>query len=41
MYLQFFNKLNKEQKIMMADYDAAIKSGKLEYDEVLLDMVLG
>lgn len=32
--------LNKEQKIMMADYDAAIKSGKLEYDEVLLDLIL-
>ncbi|MEK7478619.1 MAG: hypothetical protein AAB626_01685, partial [Patescibacteria group bacterium] len=33
--------LNKEQKITMADYDVAIKSGKLEYDEVLLDMMLG
>lgn len=33
--------LNKDQKIKMADYDAAIKSGKLEYDEVLLDMMLG
>ncbi|MHB9019854.1 MAG: DNA polymerase III subunit delta [Minisyncoccota bacterium] len=33
--------LNKEQKITMADYDAEIKSGKLEYDEVLLDMMLG
>lgn len=33
--------LNKEQKIVMADYDVAIKSGKLEYDEVLLDMMLG
>ncbi len=33
--------LNKEQKIMMADYDVAIKSGKLEYDEVLLDLMLG
>jgi DNA polymerase III delta subunit len=32
--------LNKDQKIMMADYDAAIKSGKLEYDEVLLDLML-
>jgi len=33
--------LNQDQKITMADYDAAIKSGKLEYDEVLLDMMLG
>lgn len=33
--------LNKEQKIMMADYDVAIKSGKLEHDEVLLDLMLG
>ena len=33
--------LNQEQKITMADYDVAIKSGKLEYDEVLLDMMLG
>lgn len=33
--------LNRAQKIMMADYDTAIKSGKLEYDEVLLDMMLG
>ena len=32
--------LNKEQKIMMANYDAEIKSGRLEYDEVLLDMML-
>ena len=32
--------LNQDQKITMADYDAAIKSGKLEYDEVLLDMML-
>lgn len=32
--------LNKEQKITMADYDVAIKSGKLEYDEVLLSMML-
>ncbi len=27
-------------KIKMADYDAAIKSGKLEYEEVLLDAIL-
>ena len=33
--------LNQDQKIVMADYDAAIKSGKLEYDEVLLDLMLG
>jgi len=33
--------LNKRQRIAMADYDVAIKSGKLEYDEVLLDMMLG
>ena len=33
--------LNQEQKITMADYDAAIKSGKLEYNEVLLDLMLG
>lgn len=32
--------LNQEQKIKMADYDAAVKSGKLEYDEVLLSMML-
>ena len=27
-------------KIKMADYDAAIKSGKLDYEEVLLDAIL-
>lgn len=27
-------------KIRMADYDVAVKSGKLEYEEVLLDFVL-
>jgi len=33
--------LTKEQKIEMANYDVAIKSGKLEYEEVLLSMMLG
>lgn len=33
--------LDKTQKIKMADYDAAVKMGKLEYEEVLLDMILG
>lgn len=28
-------------KIRIADYDVAVKSGKLEYEEVLLDFVLG
>lgn len=28
-------------KIKMADYDAAIKSGKLEYEEALLDLAVG
>jgi DNA polymerase III delta subunit len=32
--------LTKEQKIEMADYDAAVKTGNLEYDDVLLDMML-
>ncbi len=32
--------LTKEQKIEMADYDAAVKMGKLEYEEVLLSMIL-
>jgi hypothetical protein len=32
--------LEKVQKIKMADYDVAIKSGKLEYAEVLTDMML-
>ena len=32
--------LTREQKIVMADYDASVKSGKLEYDEVLLDLML-
>ena len=32
--------LTKEQKVKMADYDVAIKSGKLEYNEVLLSMML-
>ncbi len=32
--------LTKEQKIKMADYDAAVKMGKLEYGEVLLSMML-
>jgi len=32
--------LDKPQKIKMADYDAAVKTGKLEYDEVLLSMML-
>ncbi len=30
-----------ETKVLMADYDIAVKSGKLEYDDVLLDFVLG
>jgi len=29
-----------ELKIKMADYDVAVKSGKLEYEEVLLDLVI-
>ena len=29
-----------EEKIKMADYDVAIKSGKLEYEEALLDLVI-
>lgn len=29
-----------EEKIKMADYDLAIKSGKLEYEEALLDLVI-
>lgn len=29
-----------ELKVKMADYDVAIKSGKLEYEEVLLDLVI-
>ena len=28
-------------KVKMADYDVAIKSGKLEYEEALLDLVIG
>ncbi|MBU4348561.1 hypothetical protein KKC16_01410 [Patescibacteria group bacterium] len=32
--------LDKSQKIKMADYDVAVKSGKLEYKEVLLDLML-
>lgn len=28
-------------KIKMADYDIAVKSGKLEYEEVLTDLVIG
>ncbi len=32
--------LTQEEKIKMADYDAAIKTGKLEYVEVLTDIVL-
>lgn len=30
-----------EQKVKFADYDVAVKSGKLEYEEVLLDLVIG
>lgn len=30
----------KEWKELMADYDTAVKSGKLEYEEVMLDMIL-
>lgn len=30
----------KEWKELMADYDAVVKSGKLEYEEVMLDMIL-
>ncbi len=30
----------KQWKELMADYDVAVKSGKLEYGEVLLDMIL-
>ena len=29
------------QKIKMADYDAMIKSGRLNYEEALLDAVIG
>ncbi|HEY4475349.1 MAG TPA: hypothetical protein VJB92_01325 [Candidatus Paceibacterota bacterium] len=29
-----------EMKIKMADYDVAVKSGKLEYEECLLDLVI-
>lgn len=29
-----------EQKARFADYDVAVKSGKLEYEEVLLDLVI-
>ena len=29
-----------QEKNLMADYDAAIKSGKLEYEEALLDFIL-
>ncbi len=32
--------LSREQKIDMADYDVAIKTGKLDYEEALLDMML-
>ncbi len=32
---------SKEWKQLMADYDVAVKSGKLEYEEVLLDLVIG
>ena len=32
--------LTNEQKIEMADYDVAIKTGKLEYEEILLEMML-
>jgi DNA polymerase III delta subunit len=31
---------NPEDKIKMADYDVAVKSGKLEYEEVLTDLVI-
>lgn len=31
---------DKDWKEKIADYDAAVKSGKLEYDEALLDLVL-
>lgn len=30
----------KEWKELMADYDASVKSGKLEYEDVVLDMIL-
>ena len=30
----------KEWKELMADYDVSVKSGKLEYEEVMLDMLL-
>ncbi len=30
-----------ETKVLMADYDLAVKAGKLEYDDALLDFVLG
>ena len=31
---------DKAWKEKIADYDVAVKSGKLEYDEALLDMIL-
>lgn len=33
------SRADSKQKKIMADYDAAIKSGKLEYEEALLDLV--
>ncbi len=32
--------VQSEEQIKMADYDVAVKSGKLEYEEVLLDFIL-
>lgn len=34
------SRADSKQKKIMADYDAAIKSGKLEYEEALLDAIL-
>jgi hypothetical protein len=31
----------KEKTLQIADYDFAVKSGKLEYEEAVLDLVLG
>jgi DNA polymerase III delta subunit len=34
------SQLDGEMKIKMADYDVAIKSGKLEYEEALTDLII-
>ena len=35
------SQVDVQDKNLMADYDVAIKSGRLEYEEVLTEFVLG